>query len=73
MIFAAQRERRRSIRKTAAWWPVRGDKVLNQRTESKRDSRVAFSTTGKNNFTIRLRLKVLPDRFQSAARRYADK
>jgi hypothetical protein len=73
MIFSAWPEERPGIRETMARWRCHADKVLNQRAESKRDGRVAISTALKNKFTIRLRLKVRSDRFQSAVRRYADK
>jgi hypothetical protein len=73
MIFAALPDRGPDIGKSPARWWCRDDKVLNQRTESKRDGHVAIPTTDKNNFTFRLRLEVPADRFQSAARHYADK
>ena len=73
MIFLAGGEPHSSLVRNAVRRCCRSDKVLNQRTESKRDSRIAIPTTGKNNFTIRLRLQVPSDRFQSAAPRYADK
>jgi hypothetical protein len=73
LIRALLRGAQSGTGKTHSLISTRGDKVLNQRAESKRDGRVANFAAVKNKFTNHLRLKVPPDRFQSAAPRYADK